>query len=284
MRPAARRITAAFGALALLLVLTGCNLAAKVVVQPDGSGYYSVIMTVPKAPSNPGQVLYRAVQQGATKSNIPLKVTPYSAGNNSGAMLTFHFLSLADLTAESHRLAAQHVGGIGVTINRDSTGWHFSAGTSGTILAPSGQGAGFTGGPINASELSSLLTIDLIVQLPGSPAENNAKMVTHTATSSTFTWILSSTQVGTTVQASTTFVGHQANVKLASALTAVHNPSSSGGGGGLSGGSMVLIVGGAVVLAAAVGTAVALGRRRKGTPPSDADPGPGPSAEPAMTD
>ena len=281
MHGAARRIAAVVGALALLLVLTGCNLAAKVVVQPDGSGYYSVIMTVPKAPSNPGQVLYRAVQQGATKSNIPLKVTPYNAGNNSGAMLTFHFLSLADLTAESHRLAAQHVGGIGVTINRDSTGWHFSAGTSGTILAPSGQGAGLTGGPINASELSSLLTIDLIVQLPGAPAENNAKTVTHTATSSTFTWILSSTQVGTTVQASTTYVGHQADVKLASALTAVHAPSPSGGGG-LSGGSMALIIGGAIVALVAAGTAVALGRRRKGAPPPDAEPGP--SVEPASAD
>ena len=264
-----RRVTLIATALALLVVLTGCNLAAKVVVQPDGSGYYSVIMAVPNAPSNPGQVLYRALQRGAAKSNVPLTVTPYSSGNSNGGMLTFHFLSLADLNAESHRLAAAHDGGIGVTIRRDSTGWHFSASTSQTIFTPSSAaGSGLTGGAINTTQLNSLLSIDLIVQLPGAPGQNNAKSVAHTSTSSTFTWVLSSAQAATTVQASTTYVGNQANVRLANALTHVAGTASGSGSGGSgwSAGTMALVVAGGAVVVLGAGALVVVARRRKAVP------------------
>src|SRR5580700_10590733 len=153
-----RRLLYAVVGLAVLVLLAGCNLAAKVVVQPDGSGSYSVIMSVPNAPSNPGQALYSAVQRGATGSDFPLTVTRYSSGGGSGAMLTFHFQSLADLNAESHRLAAAGKGGIGVTVYRDANGWHFSASTAlSLITAPAlngtAHGNGNPGGLINGSQL-----------------------------------------------------------------------------------------------------------------------------------
>jgi hypothetical protein len=262
-----RRIAGAVVALGVLLVLSGCNLAAKVVVEPDGSGYYSVIMTVPKGSSDAGEALYRALQQGATQSDIPLTVAPYSSGDSSGGALTFHFLSLADLDAESRRLAAAHVGGIGVTIERDSTGWHFSTSTTQTIFAPSSAGADETGGAINTSQLNSLISIDLVVQLPGAPAANNAKTVTHTATASTFTWVLSSIRPGTVVQASTTYVGNQANVKLATSMTpvAAATSSNSGAGSGWSAGMMALVALGAVVVLGA-GALIVIAQRRKAVP------------------
>jgi hypothetical protein len=260
--------------LAVLLVLTGCNLAAKVVVQPNGSGSYSVIMTVPNAPSDPGQALYNAISKGTAKSDFPLSVTPYSSGANSGAEITFHFLSLADLNAESHRLAAEGKGAIGVTINRDTRGWHFSASTPQSLIAPSdtlgtGLGSGSTGGLINTSQLNALVTIDLVVQMPGSPGVNNAKTVAHTATMSTFTWVLSSSQPGSGLQASTTYVGHQANVKLATALTPVASGANSNaaGGSGMSGGTTALVVAGAVVVAAGAAALVLAARRRKASEP-----------------
>jgi hypothetical protein len=261
------RVALGFG---VLLVLTGCNLAAKVVVQPNGSGNYSVIMTVPSESSNPGQVLYNAIRKGTANSDFPLTVTPYSSDGDSGAEITFHFLSLADLNAESHRLAAEGKGGIGVTINRDSEGWHFSAATPQSLIAPSdtlgtGLGSGSTGGLINGSQLSSLITIDLVIQLPGAPGVNNARTVAHTATTSTFTWNLSSSQPGSGLQASTTYVGNQANVKLASALTPVASGAhaNSAGGSGLSGGTMGLAVGAAVVVIGAGAAALFLVVRRR---------------------
>lgn len=276
-----RRIGCALAGLAALLLLTGCNLAAKVVVQPDGSGSYSVIMSLPKsAGSDPGQTLYRAAQRGATQSDIPLTVAPYSAPGASGVMLTFHFKSLNDLNAESHRLAASGKGAIGVTVERDASGWHFSASTAGSMIMPSDESGangsgGVTGGPINSSQLGSLISVDLVVTLPGAPAENNAKTVAHTDTASTFTWVLSSVQPSV-VRASTTYVGNQANVKLATALTPAVGRSSSGGAG-VSGTTVALLAVGSVLVVAAAGTALVLARRRKGSPPSEPEPAPGPA-------
>ncbi len=248
-----------------VVLLAGCNLAAKVVVQPNGSGFYSVIMSVPNAASNPGGARLAAVRSGAAKSKVPLTVTSYSANGSSGAKLTFHFLSLADLNAESHRLAANGGGGIGVTVGRDTHGWNFSASTANSLITPPSSS-----GPGNSSlakTLNSQINLALVVQLPGAPAENNARAVTHTATTSTFSWTLSAAQSGTGLQASTTYVGNQANVSLATALTPVHAaPVSSRGSGGLSGGTIGLIAGGVVVILAGAALVVVLRKRRQAVP------------------
>jgi hypothetical protein len=251
------------GLLVALVVLSGCNLAAKVVVQPDGSGSYSVIMTVPNAASKPGQAILAALRKGAAKSKIPLSVAAYSANGSSGAKLTFHFLSLADLDAESHRLAASGQGGIGVTVDRDDHGWNFTASTANSLITPAGTSG--AGNSAFAKTINSQINIALVVQLPGAPAENNAKSVTHSATASTFSWSLSSTQTGTELQASTTYVGNQANVKLATALTHVASASSStgSGGSGWSSGMVALVAGGAVIVLG--GGAYLLVRRRRAT-------------------
>jgi hypothetical protein len=249
--------------LVALVLLTGCNLAAKVVVQPDGSGSYSVIMTVPNAASSPGQAIVSALRKGAAKSKIPLSVAAYSGNGSSGAKLTFHFLSLADLDAESHRLAASGQGGIGVTVDRDAHGWNFTGSTANSLITPAASSG--AGNSAFAKTINSQITIALVVQLPGAPAENNAKNVTHSATTSTFTWSLSSTQSGTDLQASTTYVGNQANVKLATALTHVASASSStgSGGSGWSAGMVALVAGGAVIVLAA-GAYLVVRRRRAG--------------------
>ena len=281
-----RRLACATAGLMVLLLLAACNVAAKVVVRPDGSGSYSVIMTVPNARSNPGEALYRALRNGTAQSDFPLTVTHYSSAVGNGAMVTFRFKSLADLNAESHRLAASGKGGIGVTINRDASGWHFTASTSQTVLTVGPAGSGATGGPINASQLGSIVSIDLVVQLPGVPGESNAKTVAHSATASTFTWALSSTQQGTVLQASTTYVGNQADVQLASGLTpvAAHHAGADGStGSGLSGGNIALIAAGAVlVLGAAV--LVVVTRRRKSGEPAVTEPAGSPVAPEATAD
>ncbi len=255
-------------ALVALVLLAGCNLAAKVVVQPDGSGYYSVIMTVPNAPSHPGQALYAAVRKGANQSNVPLTVAPYTAGTNSGAKMTFHFLSLSDLNAESHRLASAGKGAIGVTISRDAHGWNFSASTARSLITPPGSN-GAPGSNGLGAVLNSVISIDLIVQLPGSPGENNATSHTRTATTTTFTWVLSSAQSSAAPQASTTYVGNQANVKLATAMTPVASGTTSTGSSGTSGGTIALIAGAAVIVLGGAAVAIVLLRRRHATSASE---------------
>ena len=258
------RLLLAAAALVALVVLAGCNLGATVVVQPDGSGYYTVVMSVPNSPSHAGRALYTALNSAAAKSNVPLTVHPYSTAGSSGATMTYHFLSLADLNAESQRLAASGKGGIGVNVTRDSDGWHFSASTANSLITPSGS-SGNSGSPALRGLVNQVITINLMAQLPGAPAENNAKSVTHTATTSTFTWLLSSNQTGTDMQASTTYVGNQANVKLATALTPVASASTtSSGGSGLSGGMVALIAFGAVVVLGA--GAYVIVRRRRAVP------------------
>ena len=84
-------------------------------------------------------------------------------------------------------------GAIGVTINRDSHGWNFSASTARSLITPPGTN-GVPGSTGLAAVLNSVISIDLVVQLPGAPGENNATSHTHTATSTTFTWVLSSAQ------------------------------------------------------------------------------------------
>jgi hypothetical protein len=259
-----RRVVAAVAALVLLVVLTGCNIASKVVVNPDGSGTYSVILTVPSGKAA-GAVL-SALQNAATKSRVPLQVTPVSLGGESGAKATFTFQSLRDLDAES-AVVASSGDGLGVAIHRDGTGWHFSA-ASATGLTSSSNGAvqGSTGGPISGAALASVATIAVMVQLPGTPAENNATRVTHSSTTTTFSWNLQVGRTNAGLQASTSFVGNQANVRLGSALTPIApaGPSASGGGSGMHGGTIALIVGGAIVVLLALGAAVVVTRRRQG--------------------
>lgn len=258
------RIKLVAATIVALVVLAGCNLGAKVVVEPDGSGYYTVVMTVPDASSNPGRAIYAALNSAAAQSKVPLTVHPYSSGGNSGASMTYHFLSLADLNAESNRLATSGKGGIGVTVTRDSTGWNFSASTANSLIKPSGSTSA-AGSPALRGLVNQAINIDLTVQLPGVPGENNAKTVTHTATSSTFVWSLASSQVGTDLQASTTYVGKQADVKLASALTPVRSGGGSGGSG-TSAGTIALVATGAAVVLLGAGALVVVFRRRHAVP------------------
>jgi hypothetical protein len=258
-----RRLKLAAAGFVALVALAGCTIASKVVVQPNGSGTYSVVMTVPDGSDNPGAALYSALQKAALNSSVPLQVTKYAAAGESGGEATFAFKSLADLDAESARLASS-AGGLGVIINRDSTGWHFTASSTEGLIAPPGSAAtGATGGPIDASALAAIAHISVVVQMPGAPGQNNATAVTHTATATTFTWALSTARTATGLQASTSFVGNQGSVKLTDGITPVSTHSTSAptsGGGGLSTMDMGLIAGGVVVFLGA--GALVMTRRR----------------------
>ena len=210
----------------------------------------------------PGQALLTAVRRGATKSNVPLTVAAYAANGSSGAKLTYHFLSLADLNAESHRLAASGQGGIGVTVDRDAHGWNFTASTANSLITPTASsGAATAPSPRRSTRRSPLRSSS---NSPERRRRTTPRRVTHSATASTFMWSLSSTQAGADLQASTTYVGNQANVQLATALTHVASASKStgsSGGSGWSAGMVALVAGGAVIVLGA-GAYLVVRRRR----------------------
>lgn len=248
-----------------IFAATACDVASQIVVHPDGSGSYAIVITVPNGPGDPGGALYRTAKAAVAHSTVPLAVAPYSAGGQDGARLSFTFRSLADLRAETARLSSLGNGLGGVTVTRDGSGWHFAATSSSGPVAPPGQAPkGSTGGPINGSAIAQAMNIAVVLELPGLPGENNASAVTHGATTTTFNWALPVGRPAMALQASTTFVAGQATTRLASALTPVSHGARSAGSASGPGttGSMVVVLG-AVALLAGGGGAVTIRRRRQ---------------------
>jgi hypothetical protein len=109
--------------------------------------------------------------------------------------------------------------------------------------------------------------MSVAVTLPGAPGTNNATAVTHTATTSHFEWSLPVGRTARALSASTTFVGNQGSVPLATGLTklgagSVSTPAhKSSSNTGL---VVALSVGGAVVVIA--GVLLLLMRRRRSAP------------------
>jgi hypothetical protein len=258
-----RLIKSALG-VALVVLLSACNVASHIVVQPDGSGTYSVTLTVADGPDHPGDALYKAVQAGAAKSDVPLPVEQFSQGGESGAKISYAFRSLDDLKAENERLAKVGSGLGGIAITRGDAGWHFSADSAeGLVRDPTSSQSGPPGGIIDATQLAGLIHLAVVVELPGLPAANNASAVTHTDSTSEFTWTIEVGRAATPLDAKTTFTGDQGSVKLATELTPVAAPSdASGAGSGAQTGRNVGIGVGAAIV---VGAGVLLLRRRRNT-------------------
>jgi hypothetical protein len=87
---------------------------------------------------------------------------------------------------------------------------------------------GAPGGPITATPLTGIVHVSIVVELPGAPGVNNATAVTHNASTSTFDWVVNVGQPAGALQASTTFIGNQASVALASKLTTLSGPPAAG--------------------------------------------------------
>lgn len=265
-----RLVVAALGPL-VLLALAACQAGTEVVVHPDGSGTYSTIITADGAA---GDAVYNAVVRAADKSGVPLTVSHYSGGGESGAKLTCTFRSLDDLAAMSKKLGAASGSQLGgIRIRRNAVGWRFTAAAQGGFGGtPGAVETGAPGGNIDPTALAALVHLSVAVTLPGAPGVNNATSVTHTSTATRFSWSLDVGHTPGTLEAATTFVGNQGSVPLATELTPLgtHPASSSSG---LS--SWVWYVVGAAVLVA-LATMIMFLRRRK-------PPEPEPEPDPALT-
>lgn len=253
-----------------LLVLCACNTGSQIVVHPDGSGTFSTVLTVQ---GTAGEALYQSVVKAEARGKVPLKVTRYANGSESGAQIAAPFKSLNDLSALGKNLGSS-TGLAGVAVARNSSGWTFVASSDGGLVRPPGSATGSTGGPIDGSQLAGLIHMSVSVELPGAPGRTNADAVTSTATMSRFVWNLTAGRTAADLSAATTFVGNQRSVALATALSPLKSVRSGGGGavsaagpesssGGLHSGAVLGIgIGGVLVLAAGAGAVMVIRARR----------------------
>ncbi|RNL81097.1 hypothetical protein [Nocardioides marmorisolisilvae] len=223
-----RRLLVGAVLLPLGALLVGCQAGSDIVVQPDGSGTYSTIVTV-DGPA--GDALYTSAVKAAEKSGVPLKVAHYTSGTESGAKITCAFRSLDDLAAMATKLSGADTGLGGVKVSRGEDGWTFVATPDGGLNRPAGSTeTGSTGGDIDAGKLGGLIHMSVQVELPGSPGVTNATAVTNTATTSTFRWNLEVGREASDLQAATHFVGDQGSVELATDLTPLGSHAGDDGG------------------------------------------------------
>ena len=248
----------------LVFLLAGCTLGSQLVVNPDGSGTYATTLTASGAAGNS---LFNAVQQVSQTSGVPMKISRASGGGETGVTMSFGFKSLQDFAAISAKLGSATGTGLGgVTFNRGSTGWTFSANVPGGLTSPAGDSqTGSPGGLIDTSKLGALVHMSVAVTLPGSPGPNNATAVTHSATTTTFEWSLPVGRTAGALDAATAFVGNQGSVPLSTALTTLRSGPRSGHSSSSTATILVVVfvVLGVLILAAA---AVFVRRRRVSQP------------------
>lgn len=206
-----------------LLALSACNAGSQIVVHPDGSGTFSTVMTVEGAAA--GDALYQSVAKAEADSTVPLTVTHYTSGTESGAKIAVPFRSLTDLTALGTSLGSS-TGLAGVAVTKAASGWTFVAHSDEGLVRPPGSAAGAPGGSIDGSQMAGLVHMSVAVELPGAPGRTNASTATRTATTTRFVWNLAVGRAATDLKAATTFVGDQRSVTLATELTALKTPTA----------------------------------------------------------
>ena len=207
-----------------VLALCACNAGSQIVVQPDGSGTFSTVLTVE---GTAGDALYQSVQKAESSSTVPLTVTRYTSGAESGAKISAPFRSLNDLTAIGKNLGSS-AGLAGVAVAKAKSGWTFVAHSTDGLVRPSGAATGSTGGVIDGAQLAGVVHMSVSVALPGAPGKTNADTVTHTATTTTFVWKLAAGRTAEDLAAATTFVGNQKSVALSTALTSLKSSAAAG--------------------------------------------------------
>lgn len=259
-----RRALAAVLLLAVALV-AGCDASSHVVVHPDGSGTYGMVLSIDGGPEHAGDDVYRSVREALSDSEVPIAVHRYDKDGQVGAELRFTFRSLADLQAEVDRVAKLG-GGLGeIALDRSDTGWHFTSTATGLDGPPRAEGldVGPSGGPIDPTRLLALYHLSVTVDLPGAPGVSNATAVTRHGDTTTFTWKLEAGRQPGPLDATTTFLGNQGDVDLATRLTPVRSSRASDDDGDSGSGPVIAVVAGVVL--AGTGATLLVRRRRRAT-------------------
>jgi hypothetical protein len=188
-----RRVLAVLAALAAVLLLSGCEVKASLVLKDDGSGTFTYAVGIDKdflARMEPGADPLGSMRRNSEAQPYKVVLADYETDKLKGLRVTFDFSNIDDL---QQKLSANKRATQGQTtsafafdvlgLSRTKDGWKLSA-TAGVSTQANQQL------PFDREQLRKLLDAEFSATLPGHAAANNAATVSYGKSGTTFTWNL----------------------------------------------------------------------------------------------
>jgi hypothetical protein len=193
-----RRVLLALAALAALLLLSGCEVKASLVLKDDGSGTFAYAVGIDKdflARMEPGSDPLGSMRRNAEAQPYKVVLADYETDKLKGLRATFDFSNIDDLQSKlsANKRAAQGQTGQAASASafafdvlgliRTKDGWKLSANAG--VSTQANQQL-----PFDREQLRKLLDAEFSATLPGHAAANNAASVSYGKSGTTFTWNL----------------------------------------------------------------------------------------------
>ena len=188
-----RRLLMVLAALAAVVLLSGCEVKASLVLKDDGSGTFTYAVGIDKdflARMEPGSDPLGSMRRNAEAQPYKVVLADYETDKLKGLRATFDFSNIDDL---QQKLSANKRASQGQTtsafafdvlgLSRTKDGWKLSANAG--VSSQANQQL-----PFDREQLRKLLDAEFTATLPGHAAANNAATVSYGKSGTTFSWNL----------------------------------------------------------------------------------------------
>ena len=185
-----RRIVTLVAAMAALVLLTGCELKAELVVSADGSGFFKYTVAIDRSRLDdlpPGVDPLGEVRRSAAAQSFPVEVVAFDNDDEVGVTARFEFDDPKDLRAKLDEL---HTNGTRLTstysladllLRKTRSGWWLQANTVERSRAVSDF-------PLDFDDLDGKPRAIFTATLPGKDRDENAYRFRRHNGRTTFTW------------------------------------------------------------------------------------------------
>jgi hypothetical protein len=204
-----RRLLATLMALAAVVLLSGCEVKASLVLKDDGSGTFTYAVGIDKdflARMEPGSDPLGSMRRNAEAQPYKVVLADYETDKLKGLRASFDFSNLDDL---QQKLSANKRGAQGQTasasafafdvlgLSRTKDGWKLSANAG--VSTQANQQL-----PFDREQLRKLLDAEFSATLPGHAGATNAATVSYGKSGTTFSWNLLAGEGNLDLKAETT--------------------------------------------------------------------------------
>jgi hypothetical protein len=192
-----RKIAGVLLALVAVVLLSGCEVKAELVLKDDGSGTFTYVVGIDHeflAKMEPGADPLGTIKANASRQSYKVTVTDYETDKLKGIKATFDFSSVDDLKqklASSRSLTAGQAGQEAAAasaftfdvldLSKAEDGWKLTANAG--VNTQANQQL-----PFSPEDLKKLLDASVSATLPGHAGKNNATKVSESSAGTTFTW------------------------------------------------------------------------------------------------
>jgi hypothetical protein len=191
------RTKAVLLALVAVLLLSGCEVKAALVLKDDGSGTFSYVVGIDKdflAKMDPGADPLGSMRKNAESQSYKVTLADYETDKLKGIRASFDFTDVEDLKRKvasskapqgsgAQQAAASAFAFDVLGLTRTDDGWKLSANAG--VSADADKQL-----PFDPAELKKLLDAQFSATLPGHAGANNATKVSEAKDATTFTWDL----------------------------------------------------------------------------------------------